>query len=75
MAQKSPELALELYKIIMDKKTKIFVKATATNPWYRILNKSYIQQNSEANQEALIERLDIVEGNLAVNMYRHESVN
>ena len=75
MAQKSPEVALELYKIIMDKKTKNYVKAPAIDTWFRILDKGYIQRNIEANQEALSDRLDIVEGNRAVNMYRHESVN
>ena len=75
LAQKSPELVFKLYKIIMDKKTEIFMKATAINTWFRILNMVLFYKNLEANQEAIRERLDIIEGNLAVNVYRHEYVN
>ena len=71
MAKRSPEVAEELYKIIMDKKCKSYVKAPAIDTWFRILDKGYIQRNIEQEQENLAERLDAVEGNKVIDMYKH----
>ena len=71
MAKRSPEVAEELYKIITDKKCKSYVKAPAIDTWFRILDKGYIQRNIEQEQENLAERLDAVEGNKVIDMYKH----
>ena len=71
MAKRSPEVAEELYKIIMDKKCKSYVKAPAIDTWFRILDKGYIQRNIEQEQENLAERLDAVEGYRVIDMYKH----
>ena len=73
MAQKSPEVALELHKIIMDKKTKNYVKAPAIDTWFRILDKGYTQRNIEARQDELSERLDAIEGNRVIDMYKQSN--
>ena len=71
MAKRSPEVAEELYKIIMDKKCKNYVKAPAIDTWFRILDKGYTNRNIEEQQENLSDRLDAIEGNKVVDMYKH----
>ena len=73
MAKRSPEVAEELHKIIMDKKTKPYVKAPAIDTWFRIIDKGYTNRNIEEQQENLSERLDAIEGNKVVDMYKHSS--
>ena len=70
MAKRSPEVAEELHKIIMDKKTKPYVKAPAIDTWFRIIDKGYTNRNIEEQQENLSERLDAIEGNKVVDMYK-----
>ena len=71
MAKRSPEVAEELHKIIMDKKTKPYVKAPAIDTWFRIIDKGYTNRNIEEQQENLSERLDAIEGNKVVDMYKN----
>ena len=72
MGQKSPEVAEKLYEIIMNKKTKDYVKAPAIDTWFRIVDKGYTQKNIEAQQEELSDRLYAVEGNKIIDLQQEK---
>ena len=50
---------------------KPYVKAPAIDTWFRILDKGYTNRNIEEQQENLSERLDAIEGNKVVDMYKN----